>query len=165
MHVAKTAAASSSVTLHELALPCEGSIHTTAPPPTHAQELPAGGLQRSLRCTEALGVGRWEPATCFSQQPRSLSQLYYFNHYCTAFGFPSVGSEAAWAQAAEASTRGFGGGGRRFDFPHRQDSRRAFGDSRHFDKTTRLLQAEVKKRVETRLKEHLKLRTDPARIT
>lgn len=77
---------------------------------------------------------------------RSLSQLYYFNHYCTAFGFPSVGSEAAWAQAAE-------------------DSRRAFGDSRHFDKTTRLLQAEVKKRVETRLKEHLKLRTDPARIT
>ena len=112
-----------------------------------------------------LGVGRWEPATCFSQQPRSLSQLYYFNHYCTAFGFPSVGSEAAWAQAAEASTRGFGGGGRRFDFPHRQDSRRAFGDSRHFDKTTRLLQAEVKKRVETRLKEHLKLRTDPARIT
>ncbi|CAE7893327.1 TNKS2 [Symbiodinium necroappetens] len=77
---------------------------------------------------------------------RSLSRLYYFNHYCTAFGFPSVGSEAAWAQAAE-------------------DSRRAFGDSRHFDKTTRLLQAEVKKRVETRLKEHLKLRTDPARIT
>merc|ERR1712110_1147284 len=66
---------------------------------------------------------------------RSLSQLYYFNHYSTAFGFPPLGSEAAWAQAAE-------------------DSKRAFGDSWHFEKTTRLLQAEVKKRVETRLKQY-----------
>ncbi|CAE7312633.1 TNKS2 [Symbiodinium sp. CCMP2592] len=77
---------------------------------------------------------------------RSLSHLYYFNHYCSAFGFPPLGSEAAWAQAAE-------------------DSKRAFGDSWHFDKMARLLQAEVKKRVETRLKEYLKLRTDPARST